>query len=195
MSEDQRESPRGVEQGLGRLTVSGAIWAGSAGGLLFGINFGLQALVFLFEMPGASGFASGLTVPLVLAVICQITRERGAATTAWTLYSLLAIPTLLMGIPGPYKVVLGLLGGLAYDAGYSLLRGRRAGLFLGLVLYLIVLNAGFYFVATLGLFPQVAEENILRILALVTAVFLLEGIFSTWMGILLYERRIKRLLP
>lgn len=194
MSEDHRPA-RDVQQALGQLTVSGAIWAGSAGGLLFGINFALQALVFLFEIPGASGFLSGLTVPLVLAIICQITRERGTATIAWTLYSLLAIPTQLMGIPGPYKAVLGLLGGLAYDAGYSLLRGRRAGLFLGLLLYLIVLNAGFYSVAKLGLFPEVAAENVLRILALVTAVFLVEGIVSTWAAIVVYERRIKRLLP
>ncbi len=159
-----------------RLSIRGAIMAGIFGGLIFGVNFGFQTLVGIFGMPGASGLITGLTVPFALALVSQINKEWGTATVTWTLYSLLAIPTLLMGLPGPYKLILGFFGGLVYDISYCGLRFRKAGLYLALALYTLVLALGFYGVWKFGLFPNMTQERVLQVLVIVSAVFLIEGI-------------------
>ena len=174
-----------------KLTIRGAIIAGSIGGLLFGINFGLQALVAVFQIFGATGFVTGLTVPFFLALASQHNREWGTATLAWTLYSILAIPTLLMGVPGPIKVPVGFFGGLAYDLGYCGLRCRKGGLYLALLLYVTTMGSAFYVFFRLGLMPEVTGGSVIKILVLVTSIFTLEGLFSTWLAIKLYEKRLK----
>jgi len=193
---DQNRSPT-VHSPVRRptvLSIRGAIMAGVFAGVLFGVNFGFQALVGLLGMPGASGFVTGFTVPFGLALVSQINKEWGTATTSWTLYSLLAIPTLLMGLPGPYKLILGFLGGLVYDVGYCGLRFRRAGLYVALVLYTAVLAAGFYAVWRLGLFPDMPEERVIKILVVVSAVFLVEGIISTRCATWFYSKRLGRIV-
>ena len=175
------------------LSIRGAIMAGVFGGLLFVVNFGFQALVGLFGMQGASGFATGLTVPFALALVSQINKEWGTATVSWTIYSLLAIPTLLMGLPGPYKLVLGFFGGLMYDVGYCGLHFRKAGLYLALVLYTVVLALGFYGVWKLGLFPDMAQKRVIQVLVIISAVFLIEGVVSTWFATWFFRKRLAKI--
>jgi len=177
-----------------RLSIRGAIMAGVFGGLLFGINFGFQALVGLFGMPGASGFITGLTVPFALALVSQINKEWGTATVSWTLYSMLAIPTLLMGLPGPYKLILGFFGGLMYDVGYCGLHFRKVGLYLALVLYTVILALGFYGVWRFGLFPDMTQGRVVQILVAVSAVFLVEGVVSTWFATWFFKKRLAKIV-
>ncbi len=176
-----------------KLSVKGAIVAGAAGGLLFGINYGLQALVAIFQITGATGFISGLTVPFILALASQHNRQWGTATIAWTLYSLLAIPTVLMGLPGPLKVPVGFLGGLAYDLGYCGLRCKKIGLYVAMILYVIIMDIAFYLIYVLGLMKDLAGGSAIYILFIVTIVFSVEGLLSTWLASIFYEKRLRRL--
>jgi len=190
MSNTNSNTKLNTKDSWSKLSIRGAIIAGTFAGVLFGVNFCFQALVGFFGMPGASGFITGLTVPFALALVSQTNKEWGSATLVWTLYSLLAIPTLLMGLPGPYKLVLGLLGGLAYDFGYCGLKFRKIGLYVSLVLYTFVLALGFYCVWKFGLFPNMAQKNVIRILAIICTVFLIEGFISTWFSIWFYKNRL-----
>lgn len=175
------------------LTVRGAILAGSIGGLVYGLNFGTQALVGIFQMTGATGFISGLTVPFFLALASRINKQWGTATIIWTLYSAMAIPTVLMGTPGPYKLVVGLLGGLAYDLGYCGLRCRDYALYVGLLLYVTVMGMLFYAVYALGLTPEVSGGSVARLLVIVSTVFALEGLASTRLAIWFHENRVRKI--
>lgn len=185
----------GVREGsVGRLSIHGAIIAGATGGVLFGINYGLQALVVGFNLTGASGLVSGLTVPFGLAIASQMNREWGTATVAWTLYSLFAIPTVLMGLPGPYKLLVGFIGGLMYDIGYCGTGGTRRGLYYALILYVFSLAGGFYVVFELGIMQEVQGGTIVRVLSLIVTVFMIEGLLSTTAAIWFYKNRVKALM-
>lgn len=188
---DKESKDRTIQDKAIKLTIRGAIIAGSIGGLLFGLNFGLQAFVAVFQITGVTGLVTGFTVPFFLALASQHNREWGTATLAWTLYSILAIPTLLMGVPGPIKVPVGFIGGLAYDLGYCGLKCRKGGLYLALLLYVTTMGIAFYVFFRLGLIPEVTGGSVIKILAVVTSVFTLEGLFSTWLAIKLYEKRLK----
>ncbi|MEW5995769.1 MAG: hypothetical protein AB1744_15435, partial [Candidatus Zixiibacteriota bacterium] len=173
------------------LSIRGAIVAGAIGGVLYGVNFGLQVLVGVFAMTGATGFISGFTVPFFLVIASRLNRQWGTATVIWTLYSALAIPTALMGTPGTYKLFVGVLGGLAYDAAYCGLRCKPKALYLALVMYVLFLAIGFYAVYVLGLMPEIAGGSIVKVLAVVSGVFLVEGMISTWLANIFYTRRLE----
>ncbi len=192
MNETQKENATS-RGGIGFLSVRGAIIAGAIGGLLYGVNFGFQIFVGIFNMSGATAVISGFTVPFFLVIASRMNRQWGTATLIWTLYSALAIPTLLMGPPGTYKLIVGILGGIAYDVGYCGLRCTTGGLYVALVLYVLTLAAGFYAVFVMGFVPQFTGESAVKILAIASAVFLVEGVISTYLGNMFYERRIKEL--
>lgn len=178
---------------VGKLTVRGAIIAGAIAGLLYGVNFGLQLLVGIFQMTGATGFITGFTVPFFLGIASRGNKQWGTATVIWTLYSALAIPTALMGPPGAYKLIIGLFGGIAYDVGYCGLRCKDFALYIALVLFVAVLGLGFYGVYALGLMPDVTGGSVVKILLGVSLVFTIEGLISTRLAIWFHEHRIKRL--
>ncbi|MDP3114071.1 MAG: hypothetical protein Q8M98_04760 [Candidatus Cloacimonadaceae bacterium] len=162
------------------VSLRGSIIAGSFGGVLFGINFTLQLLVGMFRLTGASGFLTGLTVPFFLAIASRMNRQWGTATIIWTLYSFLAIPTELMGVPGPYKLLVGFMGGLAYDVGYCGLKCKPFALYIALILYVVMLSLGFYVVFITGLVQDIVGGSILKILTIVPLVFIIEGMLSTF---------------
>lgn len=193
MGKKNKTPSSGLKEKRKGLSIRGAIIAGVFGGVIFGVNFGFQALVGLFGMPGATGFITGLTVPFALALASQINKEWGTATLVWTLYSLFAIPTLLMGLPGPYKLLLGFCGGLAYDLGYCGLQFRKVGLYIALVLYTTVLAIGFYVVWKFGLFPDISEKSVVQILIVISSVFFVEGVASTWLSTWFYKNRLSDL--
>lgn len=188
---DTANAARGIK--ASKLTVRGAIIAGTLAGLLYGINFGLQLLVGIFGMTGATGFITGFTVPVFLAIASRSNKQWGTATVIWTLYSALAIPTLLMGQPGPYKLIIGLLGGIAYDVGYCGLKCKDFALYIALVLFVAILGLGFYGVYALGLMPEVAGGSVAKILIVVSLVFTIEGLISTRLAIWFHEKRIRKL--
>jgi hypothetical protein len=191
MTDGSKDIQQNKNDHIGFLTVRGAILAGAIGGILYGVNFGLQVLVGIFKMTGATGFISGFTVPFFLVLASRMNRQWGTATIIWTLYSTLAIPTALMGTPGTYKLLVGFLGGLAYDLGFCGFRCRPWALYPALFLYVLVLNLGFYVVYALGLMPEVTGGSIIKVLIIVSTVFLIEGVISTFLANLFYVKRIK----
>jgi len=176
------------------LTVRGAIVAGSFAGVLYGINFALQLLVGVFKMTGASGFISGFTVPFFLVIACRMNRQWGTATMIWTIYSALAIPTALMGTPGAYKLLVGFVGGMAYDLAFCSLKCRSFAVYPALFAYVILLNLGFYAVYVWGLIPELAGGSMVKILITVSVVFVIEGLISSYFANRFFVSRVEPML-
>ncbi len=156
--------------------------AGVNTALLYVLNFvSGQALSAIFAIPGLSGIVTGFTVPFFLALTFLITRGYGTFTVMWTLYSVAAIPTLLMGPPGPYKVLIGVSAGLVFDAIVYLSRGSNRGLYIGFVLYTTVMMA--MFLALLHWLKLPGFDITVKAVVAITAVFVIEGFISIYFAI------------
>jgi hypothetical protein len=98
-----------------------------------------------------------------------------------------------MGTPGTYKLFIGFIGGLAYDVGFCGLKCRPKALYLALCLYVLFLNLGFYGVYVMGLMPALTGGSMIKILIIVSAVFMVEGVISTYLANKFYTNRISKL--
>lgn len=175
------------------------ISAGSLGGLLYGANFASQLLI-PFAGSGATGLVTGMTVPFVLAFGSRLNRRFGTVTTIWIIYCTLAIPTALMGPPGAYKPLLGLFGGLAYDAIFVLCKRKAWGLYIAMIGFVATLAGGFFLALQFSLMSNVEFDSSSGtiggvaqwLLVVIAVVFLLEGCFSTYLANRVYEKRFEK---
>jgi len=168
------------------------ILSGSFGGLLFTINFFLGAsLSYLTGNPGFSGLVTGFTTAFVFYVLLRLTRTFGAMSIAFTLYCLLAIPTVLMGPPGPYKVIVGLSSGLAFDIVLWILRYRLWSFLVGFVVYVLTMLAGMYVCYMYFDFPGL--ETLRGVMFILAVIFAVEGCLGGSIAHMLFERRLRRL--
>lgn len=166
------------------------ILAGINTALLYALNFVTgQALSAVFAIPGLSGIVTGFTVPFFLSLTFLITRGYGTFTVMWTLYSAAAIPTLLMGPPGPYKVLIGLGAGLAFDAVVYFTKGKQMGLYFGFILYTSVMMA--MFLSLLHWLNLPGFDITVKAVAVITVVFIVEGLVSIYAAIKIAPRMIR----
>lgn len=166
--------------------------SGAFGGLLFAINFSLGALItYATGMPGASGIVTGLTTGFVFYILMRMTKTFGAIGIAFTLYCLLATPTVLMGPPGPYKILIGLCCGLSFDVILYFLRYKTISYFIGFLTYVSVLSLGIYLAYTL--FNLADFNKVKNAMFIFLGIFTLEGWIAGWFARKLFENRLKKL--
>jgi len=165
-------------------------YIGALAAMLFVLNMVVGATIsYATGVPFITGFATGFTVPFFFAITYLQTKRIGSVTLLWTLYSILAIPTVLMGPPGVYKVVIGILAGAAYDLGVFVFRRGTFSLFAGITLYTAALIA--LFLLAYNFLDLPGKEQITTLAWLVGSIFWIEGIISTALGVWFYRYRLK----
>lgn len=151
-------------------------------GLLYVLNFfSGQLLSAFFAVPGLSGIVTGFTVPFFLCITFLITKGYGTFTIMWTLYSAAAIPTLLMGPPGPYKALIGFFAGLIFDLVVFLSKNKNFGLYIGFIFYTLVMAA--LFLGCLNWFKLPGFNITVKAVIVITIIFILEGLVSIYLAI------------
>lgn len=166
--------------------------SGAFGGLLFAINFSLGALfTYATGTPGASGIVTGFTTGFVFFILMRMTKSFGAIGIAFTLYCLLATPTVLMGPPGPYKILIGLLCGLSFDAIIYILKFNKISFYLGFLTYVAVLSLGIYIAYTFLNLPDF--DKFKKVMFIFLGIFTFEGWISGWLANKLFNNRLIKL--
>lgn len=168
------------------------IISGAFGGLLFAINLVLGAgITYASGNPGFSGLITGLTTSFVLYILYRLTHKFGAIAIAFTVYSILAIPTVLLGAPGVYKVVVGLLSGLALDAILRLFKYKFKGYLIGFFVFVAVMIPITYYSYVYFALPNLDKfKNAMFILA---GIFTVEGWIAAWLARMFFDKRLKNL--
>lgn len=146
------------------------------------------SLSWAFALSGLSGLITGLTIGFVFTLIASLTKLFGTVTLTWTLYSLFAIPTVLMGPPNPIKVVIGFAGGLAYDVVLAVTRYRALGYYLAWIAYTLTLIGLFFYFFVRGAGSPQAEAVSDTLKAIINIVFIVEGMLATFVGHWYYKR-------
>lgn len=168
------------------------IISGSFGGLLFAINLAFGAgITYATGNPGFSGLITGLTTSFVFYILYRLTNKFGAIAIAFTVYSILAIPTVLLGAPGPYKVIVGLLSGLALDSILYLFKYKFKGYILGFLVFVIVMIPITYFSYVYLALPNL--EKFKSAMFMLAGIFTVEGWFAAWIAKKFYDNRLKNL--
>ncbi|MBI2142553.1 hypothetical protein HYU15_03645 [Candidatus Woesearchaeota archaeon] len=125
------------------------------------------------------------------ALLSLIVRKFGAVTIAAGVYSLIAIPTVLFGPPGVYKLFLGIILGLLFDSLLMAFRYSRTGYYVAAaVSYATVVPATYLALLFLG-FP--AAERLARFVPYLMIWYVIAVIATVWLTMLIYEKKLKNL--
>lgn len=164
---------------------------GTLAALLFAPN--LIANTFLTPIaPALGGIVAGFTVFFALALASLFTNRWGVVTATFTLYCTAAVPTLIIGPPGVYKIILGLAAGFATD---TVMRFGPRKYFINLILGPLAFSAVFIvtFLYLFRAFDIPGYDKFLTVLPFVAAIFIVEGTISCIFAGQLYERRLKKI--
>lgn len=168
------------------------IISGAFGGLLFAINLALGAgITYATGNPGFSGLITGLTTSFVLFILYRLTVKFGAIAIAFTVYSILAIPTVLLGAPGPYKILVGLLSGLAFDTILYIFKYKFRGYLVGFFVFVAVMIPTTYYSYVYFALPNL--EKFKSVIFILAAIFTVEGWIAAWLAKSFFNKRLKNL--
>ena len=169
------------------------------------IGFGFSAFTIAFLLGSAvtmstgipllGGVINGVLVSMVLTIGLLAVDRFWTATLMWFVFGLFATMTTTLGPPGLYKIPIGIVAGLIWDAIYFGLRRRTVGLFAGalvgaMAIMLLMLGAlylGF------GRDAAAALEKYSSALSVLVAVNLAVTALGVFLGRQAYRTRLSRL--
>ncbi len=166
--------------------------AGLFGALAFALAYVIgMALTLATGIPIASAAVNGIIVSFVMVLGAKIIDRHGAFTLMTLVYSVLAVPTVLLGPPGPQKIVIGLGMGIVFDLIVFATKKQSWGYVVGSVLFiatgvLLVL----YSMILLGM-PGV--ERLKQALIVIIVISSLPASIGAFLGIRVFHNKFKHL--
>ena len=169
------------------------------------VGFGVVSFIIAFSLgtvltlstgvPLAGGLLNGVLTAMVLTIGLKSTRFFGSASLMWLVFSGLAIMTTTLGPPGVYKVVVGLVAGLLWDAFYAGFKYKRWALYVGglvgslsIMLTLIgALSLGF------GVNAEQALERYMGAIVVLLVINVTVTAIGIWLGDYLHRTRLSEL--
>jgi len=143
--------------------------------------------------PGMSGVATIIVTTIVIVVGANIAGTRPYFTIAVTIFTLLAIPTSMFGPPGPYKVVVGLITGIAYDLAWELTGRRRFSLPIAAAVSTAVSIFCIYKLMVIAFPTHPRLPDLQRLLPYLIPAYAVLGFIGGWIGNKVYTRSISRI--
>ncbi len=137
------------------------------------------------------GLANAVVTAALLTIGAKGVPRFGSGVILWFVVSVLAIPTLSMGPPGVYKVVIGLLGGLIWDLALTIFGRSTIGyLVSGAIMMLAIMGGVVGAAVVLGL-P--AADRLLPFLGVLIPLNMALGLVGTFIGLRVFDRRVVQL--
>ncbi len=168
------------------------ILSGILAALTFAVAFVLGAGIILATgVPATGGVANIFAAVFILTIGMKLVPKFGFATLTLGLLFTLAIPTIIGGPPGVYKVANGVLIGLVMDIILVLGRYSHWAYIVAGSLGAVISILSIY--AALVLFRLPGAERLAPLLPPLTLLQAVMGALGAWAGLSLFERRLSKL--
>lgn len=163
------------------------IFCALMGVALWVTNF-TQAHVLTPIAPALPAVLAGFTTPFFLATSYLVARRGFSITATYLVFAALATFNLVMGPPGIHKLLLALLAAGAYDLVLLALKKwpEKGKLLAGFVAFTIVSLVTY--VGAFQLLDLPGKDQLMKGLGAFAAIFLIEGLISTWFATWFYKR-------
>lgn len=172
---------------MGRLSTKQATYLGAMGALSFALAFLLGgAINALTGIPLTGGIVNGIVVGAMLTIGVRGVDKFWSATIIWLVFSVFAIPTITLGPPGWYKVIVGVLVGVMWDAIIGVFRRTSFGYILGAGIGAVGITVGVFVAASLLGLP--AAGRLAKALVFLVPLNLLISMAGGWVGLRLFDR-------
>lgn len=168
------------------------VLSGILAAVTFAMAFVLGAgIIMTTGIPATGGIANIFAAVLLIIIGVKIVPKFGFGILTLILVFTFAIPTVIGGPPGLFKVVVGFLIGLTLDSVLILGRRTRAAHIVGGGLGSVVSIVSIYIALLLLKLPGAdALDKLVAPLAAMQAVI---GAIAAWVGLLIFEKRLSKL--
>lgn len=172
--------------------INDFVFAGIVGALIFAVAFLLGAGIILASgIPATGGIVNILVAVLLMTIAKHIKPKFGFATLSLTIMFAIAIPTIIGGTPGAYKIIVGFLIGLTFDLVVYLLKNSSKSYLLAGALGSMVSIISIFFAMQILELPGVDKlKPLLKFLIPLQAV---NGLLGAFIGNKIFNNRLKDL--
>lgn len=155
--------------------------------ILFVLSFFIAtAINAATGVPASAGLVMLFFASLLISIYISVLRKAGVVTIIMILHTTLSIPTMIFGPPGIYKVAVGIIYAIIIELFIFIGGYKQLPYYLGLsIAAATVPITEFLFMVLLGL-PN--AQNLAPLLGPLTAIFFVEGLVGTWVGIYIYRK-------
>ncbi len=168
------------------------VLSGIFAALIFATAFLLGAGIILATgIPATGGIANILAAVMVLVVGAKLVPRFWFGTLTLGLMFALAIPTLIGGPPGAFKVINGVLIGFVFDVVVVLCMRKNWGYVLAGSLAAVTSITSIY--AAMVILDMPGADKLLPLLLPLTLMQAVTGAVGGWLGVQIFERRLKGL--
>ena len=173
-----------------KFTTKELITCALFGAIIFLVLFILgTALIAITGIPASGGILSMLISVLIATIGVRIINKFGTATIIFAITGTLAIPTLIFGPPGVYKIFLLLMTGLIYDLIVIVLkRNKTSYIITGTI---VGMCAPLLIYISLILIGLPGPEKLKPMLAIFSVVYAVLGAIGAYLGIWIFENKLK----
>lgn len=166
--------------------------AGVFAAMTFGVAFALGAgIIMSTGIPATGGVANILAAILIVTVGALIVPKFGFLTLTLGLMFTLAVPTVIGGPLGAFKIINGLLIGIVMDTIVAMGQRRRAAFIIAGSIGAMVSILSIY--AALVLLKLPAADRLWPLLFPLTGIQAIAGAIGAWVGWHIYHSRLKNL--
>ena len=149
------------------------------------------ALLATTGIPMIGGLLNAVVVVLILFTGIRLVNRFGAAILTNLVFVSVAIPTIVVGPPGPHKVIIGLAAGLIIDFFITIFQRKTIGYYIGIILGSAVYPLGIYFVLVYTQAPSLEKYS--KIMIPFIAWYGLCGAIGTYIGLSIYNKKLSKL--
>jgi ABC-type thiamin/hydroxymethylpyrimidine transport system permease subunit len=172
--------------------LSDFVFAGITGALIFAVAFLLGAGIILASgIPATGGIVNILVAVLLMAIAKHIKPKFGFAMLSLTITFAIAIPTIIGGTPGVYKIFVGFIIGLIFDLSIYLFRNsNKSYLLAGCLGAMTSIVSIFFAMKILGL-PGI--DQLTPLMKYLVPLQGVNGLLGAFLGNLIFNKRLKKL--
>lgn len=166
------------------------VFAGITGALIFAVAFLLgSGIILATGIPATGGIVNILVAVLLMVIAKHIKPKFGFATLALAITFAIAIPTIIGGTPGIYKILVGVAIGIVFDLAVYLFRNTNFSYLIAGSLGAVVSIVTIFVLMKIMDLPGIAKLTpLMKYLVPVQAV---NGLVGAYLGNLIFNIRLK----
>lgn len=146
-------------------------------------------VVLLSGIPASSGLLNGLVVPFLLVLGARAMPTKWSVTIPFLVYGALSIPVLLLGPPGPHKILVALIAGIFTDISLRILEklpnkhlSYMVAFSIWGVLLALLARLAYHFLALPG------KDKFIEAFWTLTAIFVVEAAIGSFLASRIFDK-------
>lgn len=168
------------------------VFAGITGALIFAFAFLLgSGIILATGIPATGGIANIFVAVILMTIAKHIKPKFGFATLALAITFTIAIPTIIGGTPGAYKIIVGILIGITIDSFVLIFKNSNVSYLIGCTLGAMVSIVSIFIAMKVMDLPGV--DKLQPLMIYLVPIQGVNGLLGAFLGNYLFNSKLKNL--